>query len=314
MRQPKHSLEPLIEAGDFKMVAVNLIADQADPRRGYNVWRWWKREYGDRPDFPELTAALTLAFLRQFSVGGELIRSIIAKIFGRGHAAAKLPFKKFLNLLKKRNASNWILPRNLSVQAFTTAVPPPKPVRISPRYRYPKFPVLRKGQVYIDLRRDAHELMMLLAMCVKRYAAKAAGGRLPPVSAVEAGYYLRQQCWVVIHFDKRTRHSNDGIWTEYIARESVKIPAWKSGHDAAQKRGGVFITPAGKTVRLPADVSCARLAAIYGGMIKTVLLDARKAGVFKTLPKREGCQLEVEEFDGMWAWPRLNHLGKANLA
>ena len=49
----------------------------------------------------------------------------------------------------------------------------------------------------------------------------------------------------------------------------IRIPQWKKVHDAAQARGGTFILPDGRKQEISGEVSCKRLASIYGDMIKT---------------------------------------------
>lgn len=140
---------------------------------------------------------------------------------------------------------------------------------------------------------------------IKFYVNEAATSpQTPAVSGVTVGFHLCQKGWIVVRFDTRPHHSRDGEWTRFTDADVVKVPQWKRIHDAVQAEGGTFLLPNGKTKRIPADIACERLAAIYGEMIKGVLVGEKQAGAFDQLPKHRGFRIDVEEFDGMWAWPR----------
>jgi hypothetical protein len=49
-------------------------------------------------------------------------------------------------------------------------------------------------------------------------------------------------------------------------------------------------------------------------MIYAVLMAAKKDGMFVALSKFGAVQLDVEEFNGGWAWPEYDELGKTNWA
>lgn len=167
----------------------------------------------------------------------------------------------------------------------------------------------------IDMRREAEDLRALLVRRVNEYASEIANSPQPSsVSAIEIGYYLCQDGWIVVHFDTRPQHTRDGECSNFTKNELIQRPEWQSAHDAVQQNGGEFILPDGTRLELPAETSCEALADIFGRMIKDVLIAAKSDGVFNGLPKREGCQMDVEEFDGMWAWPDYEQLGKVNLA
>ncbi len=56
------------------------------------------------------------------------------------------------------------------------------------------------------------------------------------------------------------------------------------------------------------------VARVFGETVLAVLTDAVAAGTFAGLPLQDDCQLDVEEYDGMWAWPaRHADLGRTNL-
>jgi hypothetical protein len=294
-----------VEKGDYKQAAINIIVDHAQAAPARDAWKRWKKNYGMRADFPEITKALTLAFLQWYHTGGKLVRDAVAEIFGEGKTRSRLSVKRLIETVRCKKRTRWILP-----DEFTPGSPDPerkaprasRSTRVPKSYRFPRFPIRRGAKVFIDLRRDARELTSLLATHVNAYAAMAKKSPLPPVSAVTVGFHLCQAGWVLIHLDVRERHVLDGHWT--TAGEFTKTPHWKTGHRAAQANGGTFILPGGKTIHVTAGISCAKLAAIYGRMIKSVLLNAEKAGRFEKLPLRENFQLDVEEFDWLWTWPK----------
>lgn len=56
------------------------------------------------------------------------------------------------------------------------------------------------------------------------------------------------------------------------------------------------------------------VASVFGEALLAIVLDALASGLFGTLPLRDDCQLDMEEFDFMWSWPPTNEdLGRTNL-
>lgn len=53
--------------------------------------------------------------------------------------------------------------------------------------------------------------------------------------------------------------------------------------------------------------------AVFGELLKGVLLKARKDGVFDSLPKAKKCHMGVEEMDGNYGWPNYEDRGKNDL-
>jgi hypothetical protein len=166
----------------------------------------------------------------------------------------------------------------------------------------------------LDLRKDAAEFCRLLTGAIDSFGAACQRIPNPPlISAIEVGFSLGQEGWAAIHFDTRPVHLRDGSWSTEIDKGLVKIPGWKKARGALQKRGGTVIMPDRRKVAIKANVAEARVAAIYGTMIQGVVQQANQDGLFRKLPLRKGCQLDVEEFDGSWAWPAIRALGKTNL-
>ncbi len=45
------------------------------------------------------------------------------------------------------------------------------------------------------------------------------------------------------------------------------------------------------------------VAAVFGETLRDIVLDMLIAGSFRPLPLRDDCQLDLEEFDSLYAWP-----------
>jgi hypothetical protein len=167
----------------------------------------------------------------------------------------------------------------------------------------------------VDLRKDAKAARKLLEQRVREYAANAARARrVPPVSAIVVGYCLCQDGWVIVQFDTRPAHERDGHWSSFENRDVFELPHWEAAYEAVQEKPVTFILPDGSRRVLPKGSTDEKVGAVFGRVIRDVLLRAKKDGLFDALPKRDNCQLDVEEFNGMWAWPAYEKLGKVNLA
>ena len=169
----------------------------------------------------------------------------------------------------------------------------------------------------VDLRKDERELKSHLARQVNAYAAACSkDSSLPKASAVEVGYQFDQSGWFFMHFDTRPKHDRDGEWTAFLDREPfsrdlLERPEW---YEACTAEGDLtFIMPDGNRRVLPDGVAEEEVAALLGEFIKRLMLDAKKEGIFEKLPKPQ-CQLDIEEFNGHWAWPDYDELGKSNLS
>jgi len=162
----------------------------------------------------------------------------------------------------------------------------------------------------IDLRKDVKALREHLAQKVEAYARKAS--KAPPVSAVEVGYEFEQAGWVYVGFDARPAHQRDGAWTRFKSRDLLPRPDWNKAAMALEEGKPVtLILPNGE--RHSGKLTEKSFASLLGRTIKGLLLQVKKDGVFAPLPRREGCQIDIEEFNGNWAWPAYEKLGKVNL-
>jgi hypothetical protein len=106
------------------------------------------------------------------------------------------------------------------------------------------------------------------------------------VSAIEIGYEVSQAGWVYVHADCRAQHERDGEWTLGLNDNNVLELAHWVGADSEEA----------------------------GQMILKVVQAARADGVFSALGPPGSIQLDIEDFNGGWAWPEFDQLGKTNLA
>jgi hypothetical protein len=133
----------------------------------------------------------------------------------------------------------------------------------------------------IKPKEDADAIRRYLQSRVKEFAAE--GGTL---SAIEIGYEVSQSGWVFVHADRREQHERDGEWTGGLDDGTMlELSHW-----------------------VEADPEEA------GKLILKIVQAARSDGVFLALGPPGSVQLDIEDFDGEWGWPKYEDLGKTNLA
>jgi hypothetical protein len=172
----------------------------------------------------------------------------------------------------------------------------------------------------LDLQEDAKVFESRLVEAVEAYARR--GAKAPPISALEIGYEFAQAGWICIHFDTRETHDRDGEWTTFQERDLIKRPQWfqmveamacfSDDEDGGPRKAGTLILHDGPR-RDGSTLTEEDFSAALGDMLKDVLLRARKDGLFAKLPRRPGAQIDIEEFNGTWAWPDYEDLGKTNV-
>ena len=134
------------------------------------------------------------------------------------------------------------------------------------------------------------------------------------ISAIEIGYQLNQAGLIVAHFDTRPKHQRDGSWTMAMEGPVLKVPKWRRVYEASERHGASFVLPDGTSQKIAAGASDAAVAAIFGKVLLALVKDALARGLFESLKLRKNCQLDIEEFDNMWAWPtKYENLGRTNI-
>jgi hypothetical protein len=175
----------------------------------------------------------------------------------------------------------------------------------------------------LDLRKDAVEFRKELMKKVDAYSARAAKSKnVPPVSAVEIGYEFAQTGWILVHFDTRPKHDRDGQWTIFKDKDLFRRPNWLKvvnaldGFDEESEKdlkGKVRLENILGKEKDGAKLTEETFSKALGEMLKRVLLECKGDGVFDKLPKTPACQLDIEEFNGTWAWPEFEKLAKVNV-
>ena len=128
---------------------------------------------------------------------------------------------------------------------------------------------------------DAAAIRRYLESRVLEFAASGA-----PVSAIEIGYELGQVGWIYVHADRRKHHRRDGSWTSVLGwAPLLEMNHWVQAN--------------------PSEV---------GEFILEIVQEARADGLFSPLTRLGPVQLDIEDFDGAWAWPAFEGLGTVNLA
>jgi hypothetical protein len=72
-------------------------------------------------------------------------------------------------------------------------------------------------------------------------------------------------------------------------------------------------TPDGATRKLTGATEFEDFVALFGDLLKSVLLKARADGILKSLPTAKECHMGVEELDGRYGWPNYEDRGKNDL-
>lgn len=108
---------------------------------------------------------------------------------------------------------------------------------------------------------------------------------------VQAGFGINQRGFFSIYLDSRENAGPDGSWTLQLddSKQVLRMPLWRFYFDENRH--------AQKLVRL----------------IKGVVFECKRDGLFGVLNLGEACDFGVEEFDGIDGWPRYEDRHKENL-
>ena len=163
-----------------------------------------------------------------------------------------------------------------------------------------------------------HDLPPIRDYFADRVRAQAPLGE--PVSAIEVGFRLDQACLIVLNLDTREQHARDGTWTTALDGPALELPHWNKAFESARDDGISFVLLTGESRGLAAEWLNSEavdgdgaVASVFGEALLAIALDAIASGLFDPLPLRDECQLDLEEFDGMWAWPSEHEdVGRVN--
>jgi hypothetical protein len=146
----------------------------------------------------------------------------------------------------------------------------------------------------------ADDTAALRAYVARRVTVQASAGK--PVSAVVFGYQVTQGGLVHLYFDMRPQHILDNHWTLAIGLgQDLDLPHWTEAFDKVEVDGGTIVLPTGERRDIRAG-SPDDISSVFGEAVRAIALDAVAAGTFAPLAFREGCDLFVEDFDGMWGF------------
>lgn len=161
----------------------------------------------------------------------------------------------------------------------------------------------------LDLRRDFADVYDHLADRVRNFKPGGSDvlGKGKAVRIIEVGYEYAQSGWLVVVFDTRRNAESDGEWTSCIDGNELERPHWFEAGECEKPITLIHLD--GTETKFPVD---AEPAEPLGEMIKAVLLKARDDGVFASLPKADGCELGIENFDGGYGWPDYEDRGREN--
>jgi hypothetical protein len=135
-----------------------------------------------------------------------------------------------------------------------------------------------------------------------------------PISAIEVGFQLSQSGLVLLHFDTRKKHTRDGSWTLALGGPTLALPHWQAAYEDAGEDGISFVLPTGERHGLDAGEDEETVVGVFGEALRAITLDALAAGMFASLKLKDDCQLDLEEFDGLWAWPSdYEDVGRTNI-
>jgi len=169
----------------------------------------------------------------------------------------------------------------------------------------------------LDLRNDFDDIYAYVVRRVQSFGSadnKGPGDATSPVALVELGYQCDQAGWVALVFDTRLDATPCGEWNSYIEENLFERPFWQEASDSLETEAVDFVLPDGSVRTVSPSMDENEYMAIFGELLRDVLLKARQEGVFESLPKARGCLLCVEEHDGRYGWPGFENLGKNNLA
>jgi hypothetical protein len=167
----------------------------------------------------------------------------------------------------------------------------------------------------LDLRKDFDDIYGYLLDRVKAFDPKKnpGPGTGKTVALLDFGFQCDQDGWVALVFDTRPDAEPDGEWNSYIEETQLPRPHWQQALMALETGSVDVLMPDGAKRKLTDETEFEDFVALFGDLLKSVLLKARADGVFKSLPIAKECHMGVEEQDGRYGWPNYEDRGKEDL-
>lgn len=167
----------------------------------------------------------------------------------------------------------------------------------------------------LDLRKDFDDIYAYVVKRVKAFDPRTnpGPGKGKSVASIELGYQCDQDGWVALVFDTRPRAEPDGQWNAYIEKTRFDRKHWQKALETLEAGTVDVVLPDGGKRRLTGETEFEDFVALFGDLLKAVLVKARSDGVFKSLPTAKTCHMGVEEMDGGYGWPNHEDRGKDDL-
>lgn len=169
----------------------------------------------------------------------------------------------------------------------------------------------------LDLRKDFDEIYAHLVHRVRTFDASSnhgPGDGESSVAMIDCGFQCDQAGWVAFVFDTRPDAEPDGEWNSFIEENLFERPHWQEAFESLETGPVDVLLPDGKKRKISGETEFEDFAALFGDLLKGVLLKARTDGIFKSLPKAKECHLGVEEQSGHYGWPNHEDRGNEDLA
>ena len=182
----------------------------------------------------------------------------------------------------------------------------------------------------LDLRKFVAPVAAQIAQRVSEFDASnndGPGESGEPIQQITLGFQFDQAAWVALVFDTRpdADPSYDGQWQAHIEENVLEcdVEPWMEAYEAlfndeAQPVAVTAVDGTTSTIGPHAESEeddeseerlTARLAEVFGSVLRDSLLSARDDGVFANLPVAPDCVLRVDDHEGSYGWPDFENRG-----
>jgi len=112
--------ELAVNDGRYEEAVRFLVSKYLNAKSPANVWKWWKRSFRMRPDYPQMTERFLSAMLTEYQTGGKWFKETVATMLGLDKRKSMLPVNEIVQVLRRKKILG------LSVQGnFEPASPAP---------------------------------------------------------------------------------------------------------------------------------------------------------------------------------------------
>ncbi|MEQ8634769.1 hypothetical protein [Gimesia maris] len=161
--------------------------------------------------------------------------------------------------------------------------------------------------VQLNLRKDAREIYQHLLQRVREYPVyinNGPGEDADDIRQITLGFSYAQSGWIAVVFDTRPDAEVDGTWQNFIEENCIDYPHWNAAWDQVSegKCQLKVLLPLGKKTDVAPFAEMDEFASSLGQALSGLLIKARDAGEFSSLPVDANCFLTVEDHDGAFGW------------